>query len=121
MEIKNLQDLVRISELLQDTNALLRQVQSMYLDLKREHEELKEKMVSLQESDEKLKDDLKLISQKLDKLSGNSNHKQNNPRPKTISSVQKQTEHLKLENQINASTLKDEKEKLASKKEKKTK
>ena len=40
MEIKNLQDLVRISELLQDTNALLRQVQSMYLDLKREHEEL---------------------------------------------------------------------------------
>ena len=81
MEIKNLQDLVRISELLQDTNALLRQVQSMYLDLKREHEELKEKMVSLQESDEKLKDDLKLISQKLDKLSGNSNHKQNNPRP----------------------------------------
>ena len=54
MEIKNLQDLVRISELLQDTNALLRQVQSMYLDLKREHEELKEKMVSLQESDEKL-------------------------------------------------------------------
>ena len=78
MEIKNLQDLVRISELLQDTNALLRQVQSMYLDLKREHEELKEKMVSLQESDEKLKDDLRLISQKLDKLSGNSNHKQNN-------------------------------------------